>query len=769
MLQNKFMRWLIRLTLMLALLGAYRYWPKPPLYTGLPLSKVVLSAQGQLLHLSLASDERYRLWLPLEQFAPQLIEATLLKEDRWFYYHPGVNPYRLLLATVASAGGDTQGASTLTMQLARMKYGLYTRTVWGKLKQIIYALRLEAGYSKRDLLEAYLNYAPYGGNIEGAGTASLIYFAKPAAQLSLPEALTLAVLPQRPAHRGPKSSNQSLAMSPELRAARGNLQALWIAAHGAVDEALFSAPLSIAGRAPQRAPHAARLLLSKANPATPLVAIRSTIDLSLQSILERQIASYLHGASAKGVHNAAAILLDRRDMTVRALVGSADFFNAEIRGQVDGTQAQRSPGSTLKPFIYALAIDQGLLQPKTVLADVPTSYGSFAPENFDGHFRGPITATDALVRSRNIPAVRIAAKLSEHGLFGLLSQAGIRNLASEGHYGLSLALGGGEVSPAELAALYAMLGNDGRWRALRYLSSDAQSVGLPLLSPEAAFITRQMLYHNPRPRAANRSIRYPVAWKTGTSWSFRDAWSAGIFGQFVLVLWVGNFDGSGNPAFIGGQIAAPLFFAISDDLYNSRQVQIASENSAGLNVSEIDVCAASGDLPNADCPVRTKTWFIPGVSPIRVSDVHRRVYIDAKTGAPVCPDAGNAHENSLPTQVMEFWPSEIAESFAAAGLKLKSAPSCATVHAQAPQILSPISGVSFRLTQAELKQPSLVLRASAAAGVQQLFWFANSSFVGKTAPGEGLRFAPQFARNIQIAVVDDLGGRAERLVRVALR
>ena len=773
-------RWLVFIVACIVAVGIYRNLPRQTLYAGLPLSRVVLSEQGVLMQLTLASDDRFRLWQPLANFAPSLVQATLLKEDRWFYYHPGVNPYRLALATLSSyGGGRTQGGSTLTMQLARLKYGLHTRSVWGKLKQIAYALKLEAGYSKHDLLEAYLNLAPYGGNIEGAGAASLIYFDKPVSALSLPEALTLAVLPQRPSHRGPKVALAGLALSAELKHARAALYQLWqeqLPNDAARDNALFQAPLVIGRHHPQNAPHAARLALrlneiQRAYPVTEPVL--STIDLSLQRIVERQLQSYLGSERQSGINNAAILLVDRNDMAVKALVGSADFNRSEIDGQVDGTQAQRSPGSTLKPLIYALAIDQGLLHPKTILADVATNFSSFAPENFDGRFRGPISVTEALVRSRNVPAVRVAAKLGAGGLYGLLSHAGIRNLASEAHYGLALALGGGEVSPAELAALYAMLGNDGRFRPLRYLQAQTQERGTQLLSPEAAFITRQMLYTNPRPKAANRAATFPVAWKTGTSWGFRDAWSAGMFGQFVLVVWVGNFDGASNPALIGGQTAAPLFFAIANDLDASKRIKLTPDaqeelNSTPLNVIQLDVCAASGDLPNLECPVRTKTWFIPGVSPIRVSDVHRRVYIDPKTSTPVCQNSGVVNPD-LRTEVREFWPSEIAQSFAAAGLHLKTAPNCALVQAEAPKITAPLNNVSYRLTAAELKAQTLVLRASAAAGVTELYWFANGNYAGTSAPGVGLRYAPGRAQEILISVVDNLGGRAERRIRVVVR
>jgi penicillin-binding protein 1C len=252
---------------------------------------------------------------------------------------------------------------------------------------------------------------------------------------------------------------------------------------------------------------------------------------------------------------------------VRAHVGSAGYFDQTRAGHVDQARAVRSPGSTLKPFIYALALDQGVLHPATVLRDVPTAFGPYTPENFDGRFLGPVTAQEALVRSRNIPAVTVAAQLTQPSFYEFLKRAGVSHMASENHYGLALVLGGGETSMEELARMYAMLGNDGRLRSLRWRRDDAEELGAELLSPEASFITRDMLRQHPRPGyefGAQTDDRTPIAWKTGTSWGFHDAWTAGLVGPYVIVVWMGNFDGSPNPALVGVEAAAPLFFELAD-------------------------------------------------------------------------------------------------------------------------------------------------------------------------------------------------------------
>src|SRR5690606_31660923 len=275
--------------------------------------------------------------------------------------------------------------------------------------------------------------------------------------------------------------------------------------------------------------------------------LRTMLDLRQQRLLERVLENYVRERRRVGVQNAAALLVDYRDMSVRAMIGSADFHSAAIHGQVNRTRAKRPPGSAPKPFLYALHIGQGLIHPLTVLKNAPTSFGPFSPENFDGRFAGPVTATAALIRSRNVPAVTLASQLAQPSFHQFLQTAGVSRMHSEKHYGLALVLGGGEVTMEETAMLYAMLANRGRLAPLLYFQDGArQARDQPrLLSEEASFMTLDMLRSAPRP--ADSIVRprssTQVAWKTGTSWGFRDAWTAGVFGPYVLVVWVGNFDG----------------------------------------------------------------------------------------------------------------------------------------------------------------------------------------------------------------------------------
>jgi penicillin-binding protein 1C len=752
----------------LALVGALaalalllRLLPADPLSARVPRSTAIYAAGGELLRLTLAQDQQYRLWTPLAQMSPRLAEAVLLYEDRRFRWHPGVDPAALLGSAWSTyVLGTRRGGSTVTMQLARRLYGIDSRSIGGKIEQIARALWLEARHSKREILEAYLNLAPYGGNVEGAGAASLVHFGKPVRELTLAEALTLAVVPQDPNRR------IASAAGGELAQARERLWRRWLDAHPedvryASDMALV-APGRTAAQLPFRAPHLTDLLLRERGAAG--APIRSSIDLRLQTTLERVLRQHVAREREFGIRNAAALLLDAQSMEVKALVGSADYFDAAIDGQVNGAAARRSPGSTLKPFIYALALDQGILHPRSILRDAPTAFGPFSPENFDGRFVGPISAQEALVRSRNVPAVAVSAKLSRPSLYDFLRSAGVAKMASEAHYGLALALGGGELTMEELARLYAMLANGGVLRPLAWqpAAGPDHAERIRLVSEEAAFVTLDMLANNPRPDTGLPAVP-AVAWKTGTSWGFRDAWTAGVFGRYVLVVWIGNFDGSGNPAFIGIRTAAPLFFRIVDALRAQQLDPAPPPRLPPARLAQVEVCTASGDLPNADCPDTVRTWFLPGKSPIRLSTLHRAVYIDTRTERPVC--APNGHTRR---EVYEFWPSELRRLFREAGMPRREPPPLPDCAAAAPdgddpRIVAPLRGVTYTM---RLSKPALIALRAELARQGEVFWFADQGFVGRTAPGEALAWNPPRPGRYVLRALAEGGGADSRAIDV---
>ena len=749
----------------LALLGmtAWFVWlllPKPPLLDEISFSQCVRDRNGKLLRITLTSDQKFRLWTSLSDISPALIDSTLRFEDKYYRQHPGVNPFALLRSAFnLRASGVHSGASTITMQLARLRYHLCTRTLRGKFVQIVRALELERHYSKAEILEAYLNLAPYGRNIEGAGAASQIYFGKTADHLTTPESIALSVIPQSPTRRALFADRDNRS----LDSAQGN----WY--DRAKINRQFSARLFSARAQTERkflAPHFVQQVLATEKNRSEIV---TTLDLAKQQLIERRITDYIQTNRGRGIQNAAALLIDTRTMDVLAQIGSADFFNSEIQGQVDGTRAPRSPGSTLKPFVYALALQQGLIHPLSVLSDAPHSFGDYDPENFDREFVGPIRACDALARSRNLPAVELASQLHHPTLYEFLRGAGVKLPRSESLYGLTLPLGGAEVTMEDLVRLYAALANNGELRPLRRTSRDRTELrGRSIIMPEAAFLTLEML-NLPRPEVgrAYSEQAEPVFWKTGTSHGFRDAWSIAVFNHYVLAVWIGNFDGRANGNFVGRIAAAPLLFQIIDSLRTTwpepNQPHLPPP---GANLKRVSCCAVSGDLPGLHCTQKVEGWFIPGISPIKTCDVHQQVLVDAESGLRVASDDGT---RQLRREVYEFWPTELLSIFRRAGVPRKLPPpflpgTAAEFVARSgnvPRITSPSSEREILLTSAN----TIPLQAKADADVREIYWFAGKTFIGKGPPQEVVSWKAS-AGQYELIALDDHGRSASSAITV---
>ncbi|WP_319521949.1 penicillin-binding protein 1C [uncultured Desulfosarcina sp.] len=756
--------------------AGYLLCPRPELEAAYPQSRAFFDSQGRLLRLTLADDDRYRLHCPLEQMEPRLIQATLLYEDKDFYRHPGVDALALVRAFWATyiARSRRVGASTIAMQVARLRWRLHTGSLPGKLHQILRALQLTRHYDKDRILEAYLNLAPYGGNIEGIQAASLIYFDKTADRLSLPEALTLAVVPQNPVHRNPATA----AGFANLQAARSHLLDRWLSAHpgGSSLSGFFELPLSVRhpSRLPFQAPHFVNHLDAEPLPTKRRI-IHTTLDLHRQQTVEALVRAHIARHASEGIHNAAVLVLDRRRMALKAMVGSANFFDDAIFGQVNGTTARRSPGSALKPFVYALAMDKGLIHPASLMKDAPRRYGGFTPENYDQRFLGPVSAHDALILSRNLPATRLQALLGEPGFHGFLQQAGIENLKPAEFYGLALCLGGVEVTMLELASLYAAMANGGELRPIRMLADGKDlAPSRRILSAEACFLTMDILKDNPPPEshrvAAMAAGTNQVAWKTGTSHGFRDAWAVGICDDLVVAVWVGNFDGQGNRAFVGRSAAGPLLFEILAALVPDRGWTVEEEvNFSQLNLRQVDVCALTGELPGKYCRRTKKSGFIPGVSPIRVCSVHRAIPVDVATGRRACRHVPEKTE----MRVFEFWPSDLQSIFRTAGIALKDPPpfdeDCRLDQQAAsglpPAITSPQPGLVAAMNSESSNARQVPFLAVADGDVRRLYWFVDNRYVGASPPGQPLMWTAR-SGTFDVHVVDDHGRAASTALTV---
>jgi len=756
-------RWRLCLCLLLIPVVGWLLLPQASLYPeDISWSRVVMDRNGRLIHISTTADQHYRLHTTLAEISPEWITATLAKEDRWFHHHPGVNPVSVLRAGWGVlTGRQSGGASTITMQVARLRWNIDSRTVSGKLSQMARAIQLERHYTKEQILEAYFNLAPYGGNVEGAGAAAWLWCNRPASEVTRREAIALSIIPQSPSSRHPAKPEGS----EHIAAAQARLARL-LEGEGQLreDPLAGSFTLSPAGPPPHEAPHFCRRLLQN----SPQDCIHSTLDFNLQHQLEQGISNHLGRVSEFGIRNACAILVHAPSREILAYAGSADYHNAAIHGMVDGIRAVRSPGSAVKPFVYGLALDHGLIHPRSLLADQPMRISEYEPENFEGNFLGPLHADEALARSRNIPAIDLANRLPDGGLYTFLQRSGAHLPHPRGHYGLALTLGGFGITPEQLAALYCGLADDGQPRPLVDDSNSraSQRTQAPLLSAQARFLVMEMLRKSGELGIdGGRSRHDPtVAYKTGTSHGFRDAWAAGIRGDYVLVVWLGNFDGRGNNALVARRCAVPLMF----DLFARLQLPDPTVHPPA-GIRQVELCAQSGDLPGPWCPQHTSGWFIPNVSPISMCSIHRQILVDGHTGLRVARDDGRP---GLRREVHEFWSPDMLELFRLAGLprqpppppELGTDPLIGIHQGKAPRITSPLAHLTYRLDPA-LGSDEIALKAEAAPGVARLYWFAGKAFIGSSAPENSLSWQPEAGTHL-LRAVDDQGRSAEIALQV---
>ena len=520
------------------------------------LSVSVLDRNDRLLRAYTTADGRWRLPIEPKEVDARYLAMLLAFEDRRFSTHRGVDP-----VAIGRAGWQlvrhrriVSGGSTLTMQVARLLAGEHERTGAGKVRQALRALQLERKLSKDAILRLYLRLAPFGGNLEGVRAASLAYFGKEPRRLSLAEAALLVALPQSPELRRPDRFPEA------ARRARNRVLA-YAAAHGVIpaDEARRAAGerMPTARREfPMLAPHLAD---AEINESKTRLVHRLTIDAGLQANLEHLAREHAHALG--GRLSAALVALDHRTGEVIAHVGSPGYLDEARFGAVDMTAAVRSPGSTLKPIIYGLAFEAGLAHPETLIEDRPTRFGVYVPKNFDQDWHGTVTVRMALAQSLNIPAVKVLEALGPPRLFGRLDQVGVTPMLPKGaEPTLAIALGGLGLKLADLAALYAGLARGGEPVALQYRRGGADpkpAATQRLLSPVAAWYVADILRNAPAPAHAKPG---ELAYKTGTSYGFRDAWAVGYDGRHTIAVWVGRPDGAATPGLAGRTAAAPLLF-----------------------------------------------------------------------------------------------------------------------------------------------------------------------------------------------------------------
>ena len=578
-------------------------------------STVVLARDGTPLRAFPDRDGVWRYPAKPEDVSPLYVQALLTYEDRWFYQHPGVNPY-----AIARALGQwvvhrrlLSGGSTLTMQVARILDGT-PHNISGKLRQILRALQLEAHLSKKEILTLYLDRAPFGGTIEGVEAASWAYLGKPALRLSRAEAALLAVLPQAPSRLRPDRNAQAARVARDKVLNRMAALGVWTRAE--VHDAEIE---SVAARSLQT-PLSAALLAERLHEQKPQARrITTTIDAELQHALEARVTAYL--AHLPDRTSAALLVVDNATLEARAYVGSAAFGDEQRLGHVDMVRAWRSPGSTLKPFLYGLALDDGLIDSESLLIDAPQSFGTYRPGNFDMAYNGPIGAAEALRLSLNVPAVDLIDRIGPTRFVARLANAGLTVRLPRGvDPNLSVILGGAGVRMEDLAGAYTALNRGGVAGRVRYRVNDPIT-DRRVLSDGAAWIVRDILEANPRPGYSpgtfDSGTRPRVAWKTGTSYGFRDAWALGATRRYTVAVWIGRPDGTPLPGQYGAVTALPLMFQVVDSL--PRSAISAAPEPPPSTVTQAEVCWPLGlafDTAHADlCHQKHTAWVLNGVIP----------------------------------------------------------------------------------------------------------------------------------------------------------
>ena len=782
-----------------------------------PSSRIVLDRNGEWLRAFLADDGMWRMSENNNTVSPLLHQAMLTAEDKWFYYHFGINPVSIATALYDNikAGEVVRGGSTITMQLARLMEPK-ARNVPNKLIEMFRAIQLELAYSKSEILNFYFNMLPYGGNIVGTGAASRLYFNKPQHAISLGEAALLAAIPNSPEglrpDKFPENARKARAkILDRLLAHRQISEQQW-------QEALQEPIPTKRYPLPFNAPHLSRMLVKRNRWDSATTAdsrIYTTIDAKVQETATHILREYLKAAAA-GIANhhlqshsastGAIVVMDTQSRQVLAMVGSHNFFDQDASGQVNGALAPRSPGSALKPFVYALAMEQGLITPETLLFDVPVTYSGYEPANYDGIYNGYVTAHQALARSLNVPAVNLNARLKDITLHAFLKQAGITTLVPTQKYGLSMVLGGCEVNLLELTTLYAGLANMGEFASYQLTlrqpinatgldTAKIESMSQRLFREETSFIITEMLTTSQlptntvkNPEAFESTLNLPkIAWKTGTSYGHRDAWCIGYSPKLTIGIWLGNFDGKGSPMLSGTDAATPVLFALFSALtgqdthrWFTRPEQLKTR----------EVCALTGAVPSPHCPAHKSDVYIPGISPVAICAIHKRIYVDGDTGYSLCSHCRNlptvastegtenytTHTdtyNSVETKIFEEWPAEAATWLAKNGFAVPVLPEhnplcTGTIAGTAPVILSPTADTVYYIRDGvPLAHQKIQLSASTSNRTQQLFWFLDGELIFKGNAGEQYWLTPVKGEHV-ITCVDAEGRSASRPLNISV-
>lgn len=727
-------------------------------------SSVVYGEEGEILRVSLNRREQWH-FPPHEKsyVTDKLRVCTLLYEDEYFFVHQGINPVSLVKSFLDNmdAGEVVRGGSTISMQVARL-IRPKERTYGNKILEILQAFKIEVLYTKKKILSLYVSHAPYGGNIVGAEAAALRYFGKTLDNLSWAESATLAVLPNSP---GVVShfSNEHI-----LRYKRDKLLEK-LRDKGKIDEetyrlSLLEDTITRLYPYPFHAPHFTRYLMQNMRLRG---RIYSTLNARLNEQLRHIAESHARYFRSLGVHNIAIIVAETESGKVRGYIGSQDYFDTLHEGMVDGVIAPRSSGSLLKPFLYGLAIDDGMLLPDMLIKDIPRNYSGFTPMNATEGFDGLVTMREALVRSLNIPAIDTLSRYGTRRFYLFLKKAGVSTLfRTHEEYGLSFVIGGAEVRLFDMAALFRGLGRLGRFSPLRVLESERKGISKELISAGTAFEILEIIRELNRPGAEYYWEQYentrPLAWKTGTSYGGRDAWAVGVSPEWTIGVWAGNFSGEGNPNIKGAHLAGPVLFDVFNTISKER-TDIWFERPRDYQT--IHVCKESGYPAGENCEHKVKRDIPKHFTPTMTCPYHKRFPVDTEHGYLVCPRCWTPGKFEYKSFLV--YPPDVLQCLRDRGLYVERLPrhnpQCETTGGLGPDALT----VIYPLENTEIIVPrdfggereKVLFRAAHRDKNARVFWYIDDTYLGETTRIHSLS-ADLTAGRHTLTLVDEEGRRA---------
>ncbi len=726
-------------------------------------AQIIVAEDGTPLRAFADKKGIWRYPIHLKQVSPLYIESLLTYEDRWFWQHFGVNPFALVRATAQyfQHGRIISGGSTLTMQVVRLLKP-QKRTIIGKLTQILRALQIEWHYDKIEILNYYLNHAPFGGTLEGVQAASYIYLGKPALELSHAEAALLTVLPQAPSRYRPDRHPEKARVARDKVIARLYDDQIWT--QKTTEEAYMEGVYAHRHQTPVIAPLFARRFRKKASSHAPLV---TTINSDLQLGLEDLLKNYIKPLPTKT--SAAILVVENATLNVKAYIGSADFYDPQRFGHVDMIRAIRSPGSTLKPFLYGLAIDEGLIHSQSLLTDAPIILDGYRPRNFSRGFTGAVSVDTALKHSLNVPAIQVLYHLTPEKFVSKLKNAGLKlSLNANASPNLSVILGGIGTNLESLVATYTALANGGQTGTLRFFNHQP-SQSRYLLSKGSAWIVRKML-QKPEQK------RHNLAWKTGTSYGHRDFWSIGVTNRYTIGVWLGRPDGTSTAGHYGSRTASPLLFEIVEGL---------SPSSRGLKqpkaVSEAIICWPLGQLKSATrpslCHQQKKAWLLTNTVPKTLPEVHGALWntnpiqlrINTDTGKRVDERCGAIKTDA---KIIALWPLAL-EPWISLHHRRRQQIGMTDESCQHPLQFQHgnlnIEGLDdlaqLRSAGAAKNLPTIKLKTSGAQG--NLYWFINGQLTYKVRADAVLTHTFNTTGHYQLAVSDETGKTAQVRLEVS--